>query len=124
MIKRRFATLVLILLVAGLPAAFGQTPSRRPTIVLSIDGLRPDYILDADKYGLKIPTLRHLMQHGVHASGVRGVLPTVTYPSHTTMLTGVWPVKHGISSNNTFDPFAKNKGGWYWYSEDIRVPTL
>ena len=124
MIKRRFATLVLILLVAGLPAAFGQTPSRRPTIVLSIDGLRPEYILDADKYGLKIPTLRQLMRHGAHASGVRGVLPTVTYPSHTTMLTGVWPVKHGISSNNTFDPFAKNKGGWYWYSEDIRVPTL
>jgi predicted AlkP superfamily pyrophosphatase or phosphodiesterase len=122
--KKQFATLILILAAGISPAAFGQTSARRPTIVLSIDGLRPDYILDADKYGLKIPTLRHLMQQGVHASGVRGVLPTVTYPSHTTILTGVWPVKHGIHSNTTFDPYAKNKGGWYWYSEDIRVPTL
>ena len=115
------ALLVLIVVIAcfGLSAA-----ERRPLIVLSIDGLRPDYIQDADKYGLKIPTLRQLVAHGVHASGVRGVLPTVTYPSHTTMLTGVWPAKHGIYSNTTFDPEAKNKDGWYWYSEDIRTPTL
>ena len=124
MMKRRFASFFLMLSAGILPALFGQISPRRPTIVLSIDGLRPDYILDADKYALKIPTLRQLMKHGVHASGVRGVLPTVTYPSHTTMLTGVWPVKHGIFSNTTFDPYAKNKGGWYWYSEDIRVPTL
>ena len=122
--KIPFAAFILILSTGILPAAGAQIPSRRPLIVLSIDGLRPDYIRDADKYGLKIPTLRRLVQHGVHASGVRGVLPTVTYPSHTTMLTGVWPVKHGIYSNTTFDPDARNKGGWYWYSEDIRVPTL
>ena len=122
--KIPFAAFILILSTGILPAAGAQIPPRRPLIVLSIDGLRPDYIRDADKYGLKIPTLRRLVQHGVHASGVRGVLPTVTYPSHTTMLTGVWPVKHGIYSNTTFDPDARNKGGWYWYSEDIRVPTL
>src|SRR6185312_9013691 len=99
--KIRFAVLLLILSIGVLPFAIGQTAQRRPLIVLSIDGLRPDYVRDADKYGLKIPTLRRLVQHGVHASGVRGVLPTVTYPSHTTMLTGVWPVKHGIYSNTT-----------------------
>lgn len=123
MMKRQIAALILIL-SAGILPAFGQTASHPPVIILSIDGLRPEYIFDADKYGLKIPTLRQLMRQGAHASGVRGVLPTVTYPSHTTILTGVWPVKHGIHSNTTFDPYAKNKGGWYWYSEDIRVPTL
>ena len=102
--KIPFAAFILILSTCILPAAGAQIPQRRPLIVLSIDGLRPDYIRDADKYGLKIPTLRRLVQHGVYASGVRGVLPTVTYPSHTTMLTGVWPVKHGIYSNTTFDP--------------------
>jgi predicted AlkP superfamily pyrophosphatase or phosphodiesterase len=121
--KRQFAALILIL-SAGILPTFGQTASHPPVIILSIDGLRPDYIFDADKYNLKIPTLRQLVQQGAHASGVRGVLPTVTYPSHTTILTGVWPLKHGIHSNTTFDPYAKNKGGWYWYSEDIRVPTL
>lgn len=122
--KTKLAALALVLSAGLLPAAFSQTPSRRPVIILSIDGLRPDYITEADKHGLKIPALRQLMKEGVHATGVRGVLPTVTYPSHTTILTGVWPAKHGIYSNTTFDPYAKNKGGWYWYSEDIRVPTL
>src|SRR6185312_12605025 len=50
--------------------------------------------------------------------------PTVTYPSHTTMMTGVWPAKHGIYSNETWDPHGVNQGGWYWYSEDIQSPTL
>jgi predicted AlkP superfamily pyrophosphatase or phosphodiesterase len=36
----------------------------------------------------------------------------------------VWPIKHGISANTTFDPLQKNYQGWYWYAEDIRVPTL
>lgn len=86
--------------------------------------MRPDYVSAADQHGLKIPNLRRLWNTGAHAHGVRGVLPTVTYPSHTTIVTGVVPAKHGILANTTFDPLAKNQDGWYWYSEDIRVPTL
>ena len=95
-----------------------------PVVLLSIDGLKPDYIIEADKHGLKIPNLRRLLADGAHASGVTGVLPTVTYPSHTTMITGVAPAKHGIYYNTTFDPLGKNMDGWYWYSSDIKVPTL
>jgi predicted AlkP superfamily pyrophosphatase or phosphodiesterase len=51
-------------------------------------------------------------------------LPTVTYPSHTTLITGVRPAKHGIYSNVSFDPLGQNLAGWKWYSEDIRTPTL
>jgi predicted AlkP superfamily pyrophosphatase or phosphodiesterase len=65
-----------------------------------------------------------LLREGVHASSVRGVLPTVTYPSHTTLLTGVWPARHGIYSNETWDPLRKSQSGWYWYAEDIHSPTL
>ena len=86
--------------------------------------MHPNYVLKADEYGLRIPNLRRFLSEGVHAAGVRGVLPTVTYPSHTTILTGVWPAKHGIYANETWDPLRKNQGGWYWYAEDIRVPTL
>jgi len=121
--KTCFLVFVLLFsLFAG--AAFGQSGRHHPLIVISIDGLRPDYVLKADEHGLKIPHLRRLLQDGAHAASVQGVLPTVTYPSHTTMLTGVWPDKHGIYSNETFDPYAKNLGGWYWYSEDIRSRTL
>lgn len=95
-----------------------------PVVLISIDGLKPEYVLDADQHGLKIPHLRALLARGAHASGVIGVVPTVTYPSHTTLVTGVAPARHGIFSNTTFDPLRKNHDRWYWYASDIRVPTL
>ena len=60
------------------------------------------------------------MREGAYATGVRGVIPTVTYPSHATLVTGVSPAIHGIHSNTTFDPLPKNQGGWYWYASDIK----
>jgi predicted AlkP superfamily pyrophosphatase or phosphodiesterase len=95
-----------------------------PVVLISIDGLKPDYVLEADRHGLKIPHLRRLLQEGAHATGVAGVLPTVTYPSHTTMVTGAAPATHGIWANTPFDPLGKNQSGWNWYAEDIKVPTL
>jgi predicted AlkP superfamily pyrophosphatase or phosphodiesterase len=93
-------------------------------VMISVDGMRPDYVTAADAHGAKIPQLRRLMKEGSYAEGVVGVVPTVTYPSHTTLVTGAWPAKHGIFGNTTFDPLQKNYQGWYWYAEDIRVPTL
>ncbi|MFN7946307.1 MAG: ectonucleotide pyrophosphatase/phosphodiesterase [Blastocatellia bacterium] len=101
-----------------------QKTARIPVIMLSIDGLKPDYVTDADKHGLKIPNLRRLMKEGAYASGVTGVTPTVTYPSHTTLVTGAAPARHGILTNMPLDPFSKNASGWNWYAEDIKVPTL
>ena len=93
-------------------------------VMISVDGMRPDYITQADSHGAKVPNLRRFLKEGTYAEGVVGVVPTVTYPSHTTLVTGVWPVKHGILANTTFDPLRQNQEGWYWYTEDIRVPTL
>jgi predicted AlkP superfamily pyrophosphatase or phosphodiesterase len=52
------------------------------------------------------------------------MLPSVTYPNHTTLVTGVAPALHGIAGNLTFDPLGKNMEGWYWYAEDVKVPSL
>lgn len=120
---------VLLVMFLGASSSFSRAqtktePSHRALLLISIDGMRPDYVTEASSHGLKIPRLLEILRNGAHASGVRGVLPTVTYPSHTTILTGVWPARHGIYSNTTFDPLNKNFGGWYWYTEDIHVPTL
>ena len=105
--------------------AFGQEQApRTPVILISIDGLKPEYVLGADARGLKIPNLRRFLKEGSYSTGVHGIVPTVTYPSHTTLITGASPAKHGVYSNTTFDPFRKNFGGWYWYAEDIKIPTL
>ena len=57
------------------------------------------------------------------ADGVRGVFPTVTYPSHTTLITGAMPARHGIYYNSPFEPGGQT-GRWYWEADAIRVPTL
>ncbi len=108
-------------------AAFLGLPglaAARPVLLISIDGLRPGDVLEADQRGLKVPNLRRMVKEGVSATGVIGVLPTLTYPSHTTLITGVAPAQHGIVGNTTFDPKQINQGGWYWYAQDQKARTL
>ncbi len=114
------ASLALLFSGSALPTAL----SAAPVLMISIDGLRPVDVFEADTRGLKIPHLRTFVAQGSTATGVFGVLPTVTYPSHTTLITGVSPAKHGVVSNTTFDPLNINRQGWYWYASDIKVPTL
>lgn len=101
-----------------------QERGKVPVVMISIDGLKPDYVLEAGRLGWKLPNLTAMVKEGAFAEGVIGVTPTVTYPSHTTLITGAAPARHGIVANTPFDPFGKNLGGWYWYAEDIRVKTL
>jgi predicted AlkP superfamily pyrophosphatase or phosphodiesterase len=95
-----------------------------PVVMISVDGMKPEYVLEAEKRGLKIPFLRRLAAKGTYAEGVIGVWPTVTYPSHTTLVTGVSPAEHGIIANLEFDPEHHFAESWFWYASQIRVPTL
>lgn len=115
--------LVILALATGIPLV-GQEKAAPLLVVIPVDGLRPDYVTEAEAHGTKVPNLRRFLKEGTYAQRVVGVVPTVTYPSHTTLMTGVWPAKHGIFANTMFDPLQKNLQGWYWYAEDIRVPTL
>ncbi|HJY86604.1 MAG TPA: ectonucleotide pyrophosphatase/phosphodiesterase [Candidatus Acidoferrales bacterium] len=93
-------------------------------ILLSVDGMMPDTYVHPDAHGLKVPTLRAMVRQGSSSEGVLGVFPTLTYPSHTSMVTGVNPGTHGIITNAQGDPLDNLHGAWRWYAEDIRVPTL
>src|SRR4051794_8750465 len=115
--------MIRILLLLACTLTFTTSFAAR-VLVISIDGLHPAYVTQADRYGLKIPTLRKFMARGSYAEGVVGVVPTVTYPNHTTLMTGVAPAVHGILSNTPFDPQNVNREGWYWYAEDIKSETL
>ena len=101
-----------------------QAQAHSPVLMISIDGMRPDYVTHAGDHGLKLPTLRRFISEGSYAEGVRGVFPTVTYPSHTTLVTGVWPAQHGILNNQVFDPEHHFDGAWYWYADSIKSQTL
>ncbi len=112
--------MILAFLALVLPGA----AAANPVLMISIDGLRSRDVTEAPARGLTLPTFRKLMADGAWADGVRDMLPSVTYPNHTTLVTGVAPALHGIAGNLTFDPLQKNMEGWYWYASDVKVPTL
>ena len=89
-------------------------------VLISIDGLRPEFYKDPS---WNMVNLRQAMQEGVYADGVDGVFPTVTYPSHTTMITGVKPLKHGVYYNTPFEPLGAT-GKWIWDYNTIKTPTI
>jgi hypothetical protein len=92
-----------------------------PLVVISVDGLDHRYLRDADALGLKIPNMRKLAREGEWADGVIGVFTTVTWPSHTTLVTGKRPDQHGIRGNRR----PREEGGdYYWTADLLRTRTL
>jgi type I phosphodiesterase/nucleotide pyrophosphatase len=92
--------------------------AKQPLVVISVDGLDNRYLAQADRLALRIPTLRKLMREGQVSSGIIGVVPTITWPSHTTLITGVDPVTHGILGN------WRPPGDRYLDYSQIKSPTL
>lgn len=101
--------------------AAGNAFAKRPVLVISVDGMDQRYLSDCDKLGLKIPNLRKLMREGRWSAGVVGEIPTVTWPSHSTIVTGVEPARHGILDNTR--P-ASEGGGRYFLVEYLKVRSL
>ncbi|WP_202915845.1 alkaline phosphatase family protein [Pontibacter pamirensis] len=111
-------TITVLLSALCFFTCFGQ--AAKYVVVISIDGFRPEFYKDPS---WPAPNLRKLADSGVYADGVRGVFPSVTYPSHTTILTGAMPARHGIYYNSPFEPEGQT-GRWYWEESLIKTETL
>ncbi len=72
-----------------------------PTLLFSIDGMRPDAMLQA-----ATPVIDRLIREGSHTLQARTVMPSVTLPCHTSMFRGVDVARHGITTN-VFTPLAR-----------------
>ena len=92
-------------------------------MVISIDGMGASWYVSPPA-GLRTPNIRRLMSEGSYAEGVIGVYPSVTYPLHTTLVTGRMPAEHGIYSNLSSREVGKNSKDWFWFAKLIKVPTL
>jgi predicted AlkP superfamily pyrophosphatase or phosphodiesterase len=96
----RYLLLVAASLSLAAPA-FAATPHKdRCVILVSVDGLAGFYF---DDPRADLPTLRKLAAQGARAGGLNCSFPTVTWPNHTTLVTGVEPARHGVIGNNYFD---------------------
>jgi hypothetical protein len=114
----------LAALAAALVVLDGSPTLGAPVLLVSIDGLMPEAYLEPDRLGLSVPNLRALVREGAWARGARSVVPSITFPAHTSMITGMNPSRHGVLSNEVFDPDGQLGGGWNWYASDVKVPTL
>ena len=113
---RRFVVLVLAI-VAACTSTPGSGVSPRPpqTVVLvSLDGFRWDYLDRPEAAGL-----RAIAASGVRVRQMQPVFPTVTFPNHYTIVTGLWAEHHGIVGNTMND----SKLGRFTISDTVAVRT-
>ena len=98
--SRIFSWLLAVLLLAGAGACGRPVlESHEPVLILvSLDGFRWDYL-----ERVETPHLRRLAAGGVRAEGLIPVFPSKTFPSHYSIVTGLYPGHHGIISNNMRD---------------------
>lgn len=68
------------------------------TVLISIDGFKPEYLSKTNS-----PHLFQLAQQGATAEGMLPVFPSVTFPNHYSMVTGLYPDHHGIVNNSMKD---------------------
>ena len=98
---KRSIFLLLCLATFGCFAAKNGTASDSPLILVSIDGFRWDY---TERFAAESTTLRTLRKEGATARSLIPVFPSNTFPNHYTLVTGLYPAKHGIINNDFFDP--------------------
>jgi predicted AlkP superfamily pyrophosphatase or phosphodiesterase len=91
----------------------------RRLVMISIDGLRPEFYLD-QRY--PAPHLRRVKETGAWSAGVEPIFPSVTYPSHASLVTGVSSAEHGVLANKRFADGPSEE--WYWDEKHLKASTL
>jgi predicted AlkP superfamily pyrophosphatase or phosphodiesterase len=100
--------IVLVAAWCVLALASGAAPRAEHVFIISLDGGKPLVIAQS-----QTPTLDQLVIEGAHTWTANTIYPSITLPSHTSMLTGVGPKKHKILWN-----------GWVPTNGIVRVPTV
>ena len=98
-----------------------NTQQRPSVLLISVDALKPEFLLEQKRLELELPNLtRCFLQGGAVAKGgVKSVFPTFTYPCHQSIITGPTPAFHGIYNNAIFDPACKHTCAWNWVATQI-----
>ncbi|HZE98821.1 MAG TPA: alkaline phosphatase family protein [Planctomycetota bacterium] len=107
----------------GAAPASPASPAGPLVILISLDGF-PACMFDDPR--LPVPTLQRLMREGASAKGMTIINPTVTWPNHTTLATGVAPAKHGVLYNGllTAEPGKPAKVEQKNRSVLVKAPTV
>ncbi len=117
---------LLSLLLAAVLCSADSIPAKdRILLLISLDGFGADVLADPH---MPVPNLRRLASEGAVASRMTTSNPTVTWPNHTTMVTGVYAAEHGVLYNGLLVRGGPGKPvhvePWRDKSELVRVPTI
>lgn len=82
------------------------------TILISLDGFRADFV-----YRGLTPTLKKFIESGISPKYMHPSFPSVTFPNHFTLATGLYPEAHGIVGNTFWDPSLKKE---FYYTDPGR----
>lgn len=107
--RSAFLTTVALLgsglsLLCAVPRATAQKVNERNAthvVLITLDGFAADNLDDPK---LPLPNLRRLVAEGARADRMSVITPSVTWPDHTTLVTGVTPAKHGVLANGIIEP--------------------
>jgi predicted AlkP superfamily pyrophosphatase or phosphodiesterase len=126
MMKMKLATAMCTVAMTW-GTTFAQAPAQRKPIVvvISLDAFGASLLHDPL---LPVPTLHSLMKSGTYATSMQPVNPTVTWPNHTAMVTGVTPAKHGLIANGQITDIRNGKIPHVEFHADkaklVHVPTV
>ncbi|MCF0237169.1 MAG: alkaline phosphatase family protein [Sphaerochaetaceae bacterium] len=88
-------------------------------VVISFDAMVSE---DLDLLS-SMPCFGNFLKEGSRVSRIRSCYPSLTYPAHTTILTGTGTGKHGIVNNEPFEP-GNLKCSWYWFHDPVKVKDI
>lgn len=93
---------------------------KKKLVVISVDALN---MLDFN-YIKELPIFNDFIRNGSYIEEVEAVYPTQTYCCHTSIVTGNYPMKHGIYANEIAEPSFHTLQNWFWHKHNIKSPTL
>ena len=93
--------------------------NKNKLLVISLDALGAE---DASFFET-LPNFQRILSGGARCFNVSSVYPSLTYPAHTSIVTGCYPRKHGIVNNTRFQ-FRRESPDWFWQRKYIKTTTL
>ena len=96
-----------------------ESMADRHVIVISEDAL----VYEDMETLRRLPVFGSIWPQAARVLKMRSVYPTVTYPAHTSMRTGVYPDKHGIVSNE-LDTLCERSSKWTFFQDAVKTPDI
>jgi predicted AlkP superfamily pyrophosphatase or phosphodiesterase len=111
----------VVVTFAGWLFSRSSVPRAPHVVVVSIDGLRPEFYQSAT---YEAPTLNRLARAGFSFGALVPIFPTLTYPVHASIATGVSSESHGVVSNRIFDRTEGPTHRWYSKSDHLQSTPI